>query len=94
MIKLSDLAVWDASTPCPQCASIAGVFRRVINHAPASRGGAKAADRLEISRKASVQQKFVGSGEKDDMRHKHSKYCSHQVANAIESVKKGEFEGF
>lgn len=94
MIKLSELTAWDTSALCPQCAGASGVFRRVINHAPASRGGAKAADRLEVSRKASVQQKFVGSGEKDDMRHRHSKHCSHQVANAIESVKKGEFEGF
>ena len=94
-IKLADLAAWDESSICPSCKATGGVFKRVILRAPAGRSGEKAAARLETSRKETLKANFIGSGEKDAMRHKQAKNFNADQAGALrESVAKGEYEGF
>jgi hypothetical protein len=94
-LSLSELSTWDIGAICPSCQAKSEKFRRVIKHAPAIHGGAKASARLAISKKQDDKDKFRYSGEKDAMRHKAFKNTNHeQVAAARESVAKGEFEGF
>ena len=92
-VKLAELDEWDRKATCPECEKSG--FHRVIKHAPAGYGGAKASVRSEQSRKAANRDQFVRSGERDDMRHKESKTRDRdQVAAAVENVRKGAFEGF
>jgi predicted nucleic acid-binding Zn ribbon protein len=95
VLKISEVDEWDLAARCPHCDGKEGVYRRVMRKAPASYGGAKDSEKSEKSRKAGVKERFVRSGEKDDMRHRESqKRDRHQIAAAVESVRKGEFEGF
>lgn len=94
-MKIADLWVWDKNARCPECSAEGGVYRRVIRSGFVSKGGDKAAARLEASRKESQKEAFHSSGERDAMRHRESQTRDrHEVAEAVENVKKGRFEGF
>jgi putative FmdB family regulatory protein len=81
-VKISDLASWDAEALCPQCKKGDSSFRRVIKSAPSATGAANTRAPLK-------------SSDRDDMRHKEfQRRNPDQVAAAIESVRKGENEGF
>lgn len=95
MIKLADLGRWDEGQPCPACAAAKGEFRRVISAVNLRHSGPKATARSEASRKRSLKDTFTSSGAKDDMRHNNARHVKpEKVAAAVESVRKGEFEGF
>ncbi|HET9237693.1 MAG TPA: hypothetical protein VFO10_10600 [Oligoflexus sp.] len=81
-IKINDLSSWDAEALCPNCKKGDSSFRRIIKSAPATTGSA--AHKAEFK-----------SSDRDDMRHKEfQRRNPDQVAAAIESVRKGENEGF
>ncbi|HYX34435.1 MAG: hypothetical protein M3Q07_18370 [Pseudobdellovibrionaceae bacterium] len=81
-ITISGLTEWDQQAACPSCHEGKSSYRRIIKTAPSSVGGAR----------PTVQSK---SSDTDDMRHKALKRRNpDQVAAAVESVRKGEFEGF
>jgi len=81
-ISMSDLSKWDREALCPACQEGSASYRRIIKMAPSSIGGARPKPQLK-------------SGDMDDMRHKGFKRKNpDQVAAAVESVRKGEFEGF
>jgi len=95
IMAIAALEAWDQAAKCPQCAGDHTAFRRVIKQAPVSYSGAKAVARSKASHKISMQERFVSSGEKDDMKHRSAKHHNpDKVAAARESVRKGEFEGF
>lgn len=95
VLKIADLDRWDAEASCPKCEKENGVYRRVIRNAPPSYGGAKALMKSELSKKSTDKALFASSGERDAMRHRESKTRDrHQVAEAVDNVKKGRFEGF
>lgn len=95
VLKFADVDAWDASACCPKCEKSNGVYRRVIRSAPLGRGGAKAQEKSDLSKKSTQKALFTSSGEKDAMRHRESQTRDrHQVAEAVENVKKGRFEGF
>ncbi len=94
-MKISEVNDWDSMALCPQCGAKAPAFGRIITTAPRSIGGDKATARSKQSQKESNQQRFVSSGEKDDMRHKESKTRDRNaIGEAIEIVKQGKYEGF
>jgi hypothetical protein len=94
-MKISEVNDWDSMALCPQCAAKAPAFGRIMTSAPRCIGGDKASARSKLSQKESNQQRFVSSGEKDDMRHKESKTRDRNaIGEAIEIVKQGKYEGF
>lgn len=79
-IRITDLAAWDQKALCPTCQQGSSNYRRVIKMAPASPSGARPQSQLK-------------SSEKDDMRHREfQRRNPDQIAAAVESVRKGEFE--
>ncbi|WP_141732218.1 FmdB family zinc ribbon protein [Oligoflexus tunisiensis] len=81
-IMMNDLSGWDQKALCPSCEEGSSKYRRIIKKAPSSIGHAR----------PKAQSK---SSDLDDMRHKGFKRKDpDQVAAAVESVRKGEFEGF
>ena len=95
VLKIAELNAWDTDAHCPKCEGGAAVFRRVIRTAPVSYGGDKALEKSAASKKSTQKALFTSSGERDAMRHRESQTRDrHQVAEAVENVKKGRFEGF
>lgn len=93
-LSIQELSTWDCESQCSQCHGDPSCFQRIIKMAPASIGGATPAQ-AKSAELASSKQKFVSSGEKDAMSHRaFQKRNPDRVAAAIESVRKGEFEGF
>lgn len=81
-ITINDIPHWDQNALCPACHEGSSNYRRIIKTAPSSVGGARPKAQLT-------------AGDRDDMRHKEfQRRNPDQVAAAVESVKKGEFEGF
>jgi putative FmdB family regulatory protein len=81
-INMSDISSWDQKALCPSCQEGSSNYRRVIKMAPSSIGNAR-------------PKPHTKSSDMDDMRHKGFKRKNpDQVAAAVESVRKGEFEGF
>lgn len=79
-IKIQDLNNWDQAAQCPGCQQGRENYRRVIRMAPSSPSGAR------------PQSQFKSS-ERDDMRHREFlRRNPDQIAAAVESVRKGEFE--
>ncbi|MCX6128329.1 MAG: hypothetical protein NTX25_04605 [Proteobacteria bacterium] len=94
-IKISDLVAWDLQASCPHCGDSAGAYRRVIRQGVAIRSGSKAAERSAQAKKNDNKERFVKSGERDDMLHRQvQKTDRHQIAEAREIVKSGKYEGF
>jgi hypothetical protein len=93
-MKISETSEWDQTAQCPACKGAASEYHRVIR-ASLLRGGVKAAARSESSRKETQKALFTSSGERDAMRHRESKTRDKtQVAEAVEKVRKGHYEGF
>ncbi len=93
-MSIQELSTWDRESQCPACSGGPSCFQRIIKMAPASVGGATPAQ-ARAAELASSKQKFASSGEKDAMKHREfQKRNPEQVAAAVESVRKGEFEGF
>ena len=90
VLKIAQLSSWDLAAICPQCQAGNSSFRRVIRHAPTLGGTQGVKGQL-----ASQKERFIRSGERDAMRHNASKRVDRdQAAAGIESVRRGEFEGF
>jgi putative FmdB family regulatory protein len=81
-LAISEVSQWDQQAQCPSCKESRSNYRRILKKAPAAGGKSRPKAQLK-------------SGDRDAMRHKEFlRRNPDQIASAVESVKKGEFEGF
>lgn len=93
--KLADLESFDKTSSCPVCMKGEGELKRVIKSPPVSTGGEKNKAKSLLSKTQTAKDRFISSGERDDMRHRGEKrVSSDQLAEGREAVRTGKYEGF